>query len=393
MIERWFQDVADGKLDESAHETIALGFRFKAPINWDVLLRSPRVLIISEAGAGKTFECQARRQHLWAKGESAFYVELSALAATHEFRNLYDDEEKERLSTWHSSAFEVATFFVDSIDELKLTRFSLEFALKRLKSFIGARLVRTRIVITTRPTPFDQALIKRLFPVPNAPSLESKEEKFVTAAMGGKASKRETSKEDLAPEWRLVGLMPLSDAQIIEFARGQGVNNPNELLQDLQHRNAQDFASRPQDLIELCADWRVHNRIRTHLEQVKSNVRVKLEQRQDRQELAELSVNRATEGASRLALAMLVTRRFTIRHSAESDSGGDGATLNPLKILTDWQANERTTLLERPLFGFASYGRVRFHHRSVLEFLAAEHLIILRSQGMTFQALKRLLFA
>ena len=69
------------------------------------------------------------------------------------------------------------------------------------------------------------------------------------------------------------------------------------------------------------------------------------------------------------------------------------AALDPSIILSDWYPNERKALLERPLFGFASYGRVRFHHRSVGEYLAAERLRALRHRGMTFRTLRRLLFA
>lgn len=199
--------------------------------------------------------------------------------------------------------------------------------------------------------------------------------------------------EEPAADWRTVALMPLSDAQIVEFAKLQGVEDPGVLLDDLQKRNAQEFARRPQDLIELCADWREYKRIRTHRDQVATNVRIKLQPREDRPEPAELSVDKAIEGASRLALAMLVTRRMTIRHSAASDATEDEAALAPAIILSDWNPNERKALLERPLFGFASYGRVRFHHRSVAEYLAAERLHALLERGMPFRALKRLLFA
>lgn len=203
---------------------------------------------------------------------------------------------------------------------------------------------------------------------------------------------RNTADSD-APDWRTVALVPFSDEQILEFAKTQGVEDAEKLLQDLESRNAQEFARRPQDLIELCADWRAHKRIRTHSEQMRTNVTVKLQPREKRSEPAELSVDRAIEGASSLALAMMMTRRMTIRHSAESDIAEDEAALDPARILSDWKPNERKALLERPLFGFASYGHVRFHHRSVLEYLAAERLQKLREQGMSIQALKWLIFA
>ena len=327
----------------------------------------------------------------WDAGEPAFFIEMAALA-TGDLRSQLEEEEETRLDAWLASQSDVATFFLDSIDELKLTRGSFEQALKCLKKGIGSQLNRARIVITTRPIPFDEQRVRHRLPIPPGPSTEPSEETFAKIAMRDHQT-RQVGAEDAASDWRTVALMPLSDAQIIEFARDQGVEDPAELLDDLKKRNAQEFARRPQDLIELCADWREHKRIRTHRDQVATNVRVKLQPRDDRPEPAELSVDKAIEGASQLALAMMLTRRMTIRHSVASDVIKDEAALNPAIILSDWKPNERKALLERPLFGFASYGRVRFHHRSVVEFLAAERLRALRARGMSFRALKRLIFA
>lgn len=262
-----------------------------------------------------------------------------------------------------------------------------------MKKGIKSQLRKARIIITTRPIPFDDQLVRQLLPVPPAPSSESREDIFVKIAMRDDQGHREDKKEGASPEWRLVALMPLSEMQIIEFARDQDVGEPERLMEDIKRRNAQEYSRRPQDLIELCTDWRVHKRIRSHCDQVQTNVRIKLLPREDRPELAELSPDKAREGASRLALAMQLTRRLTIRHNVASDVADGEAALDPAIILSDWQPNERKALLERPLFGFASYGRVRFHHRSVAEFLAAERLWTLRERGMPFRALKRLLFA
>lgn len=392
MIERTFQNIPDGKVGEADQQSFLVSLGWSRGTTWDDLLRSQRVLVISEAGAGKTYECRAQAQRLWDAGEPVFFVELAGLAVE-DLRSLLDECEEARLDAWLSSQSDVATFFLDSIDELKLSLGSFERALKRLKKGIGSQLRRARIVITTRPIAFDEQLIRQLLPVPPAPLSEPSEEEFAKIAMRDHQERREDKNKAVAPEWRSVALMPLSDEQIIEFARGQGVGDPDRLLDDLQRRNAQEFARRPQDLIELCADWREHKRIRTHRDQVATNVRIKLLPRDDRREPAELSVDKAIEGACRLALAMQVTRRLTIRHSAASDILDDEAALDPEIILSDWHRNERKALLERPLFGFASYGRVRFHHRSVAEFLAAERLLTLRERGMPFRALKRLLFA
>lgn len=390
MIKRIFQDIPDGKLDEADQQSFLVNLGWSRATTWVDLLRSRRVMIISEAGAGKTHECRTQAQRLRDEGEPAFFVELAALAKE-DLRNLLDDDEEARLEAWLSSQSDVATIFLDSIDELKLSQGSFERALRRLKKGIGSQLRRVRIVITTRPIPFDEQIFRQLLPIPPESSSEPNEETFASIAMGEHLTQRED--KDLAPEWRSVALMPLSNEQILEFARAQGVGDPESLLEDLHRRNAQEFARRPQDLIELCADWREHKRIRTHRDQVVSNIRIKLSPRDDRLEAAELSLDKAIEGAARLALAMQMTRRLTIRHNAASDVSGGEAALDPASILSDWQPNERKALLERPLFGFASYGRVRFHHRSVAEYLAAERLVALLDRGMSFRALRRLLFA
>ena len=167
--------------------------------------------------------------------------------------------------------------------------------------------------------------------------------------------------------------MPLSREQMRQFAVIERVEDPDALLADILRRDAEEFAERPQDLIELCADWREHHRIRTHGEQVETNIATKLKPSTERKERAEISQHKAYEGASRVALAAMLTRKLTMRHSAEADRvRASEAALDISKILPNWGAEERATLLERPLFGFASYGRVRFHHRSVVEFLAAK---------------------
>jgi hypothetical protein len=161
------------------------------------------------------------------------------------------------------------------------------------------------------------------------------------------ADSKNMPQDDAEPKvWRNVGLMPLSREQMREFAVLQGVLDPDALLADIYRRNAEDFSERPQDLIELCSDWREHHCIRSHYEQVETNVATKLKPNTERKERTELSQEKAIEGASRLALAAMLTRRLTLRHSADSDSANASeAALDVSKVLPDWSAETRTTLL------------------------------------------------
>lgn len=389
QIFRSFRDLSDedmAEIDDApqwAHWGSPSGFR------WDELLKSRRILIVSEAGAGKTYECQACQKRLWDDGEPAFFLEL-AILADKEVGAMLGPHEQTRFDQWRKSQSELATFFLDSIDELKITQKSFEQALKSLGRACAGNMDRIRVVITTRPIPLDRQLIESHLTIPPDKDAPATAEGFAATAMQGRQARKDDG--EAVKDWRGVGLMPLAPDEIKAFAKMQGVQDPEALLADIRKRDAEQYAHRPQDLIELCADWKDHHRIRSHGEQVETNVANKLKPRK-RAENAQLSAERAEEAASRLALAALLTRKFTIRYSAESDTvvGADPA-LDAGRILTGWSQPEQQTLLERPLFGFANYGRVRFHHRSVLEYLAARRLRALLKRGVPIKAVKRILF-
>jgi hypothetical protein len=388
-IQRTFRDLTDDVDPEQL--SILTTWGWSRAFGWADLLKSERVLIVSEAGAGKTYECRSQRDLLWEAGQAAFYVDLAALKENN-FRDLLSAAEEARFEKWLSAQSDIATFFLDSIDELELTLGKFELALKRFGKAIAGHLGRARIVITTRPIPVDQQVFRAQLPIPPKAEEGATPQSFADVAM--RRTKKEDQNADAAPAWRNVALMPLSNEQILEMARIQGVSDPEALLADIRSRNAEEFARRPQDLIELCVDWNDNHRVRNHAAQVVHNIRTKLKARTDRAEKAPLDDTKALEGAKRLALAALLTRKLTIRYSAEADKGSASeAALEPAAVLPDWSVEERSTLLERPLFGFATYGRVRFHHRSVVEFLAAERLDDRLEAGMSIKTVKRMLFA
>ncbi|MEY4756474.1 MAG: hypothetical protein RJA34_1372, partial [Pseudomonadota bacterium] len=388
-IHRSFHDLKEGVEDAAEQAAVFARMGIKSETRWRDLLQSPRVLIVSEAGAGKTHECRAERDERWAAGEPAFFFELAELSRNDPCE-LLDPEELRRFEAWRVSQSDVAIVFLDSIDELKLTLGTLENALKRLKRAVDGQMGRLKVVITSRPIPIERALLERLLPVPNFSVAQASEQAFADIAM----HRSKAEEKDKPVDWRCVALMPLSGEQMRAFAEQAGVTDADAMLEDIRKRNAEEFARRPQDLIELCADWRDHHRIRTHREQVAHNISVKLKPRSNDREATDLTDARALEGASRLSLAMLLTRKLTIRHSAEADRSGEpGTAIDPAVILTGWSGPEQKTLLERALFGFAGYGRVRFHHRSVVEYLAAHRFSELLARGMSVKAVKRMLFA
>ena len=186
----------------------------------------------------------------------------------------------------------------------------------------------------------------------------------------------------------------MSNSQIRLVAEHSGVQDAEAFLAELVRQNAWTFARRLLDLTDLVQTWISSGRLGTRVEQHEANVNAKLRDNPERRDRGILSNEKAREGAERLALALALTKTRTIR-SPDQELVPERAAgvLDPAAILPDWTEAERQALLRRALFDPATYGRVRFHHRSVQEYLAARHLRDLRERGMSVKALFRLLFA
>jgi hypothetical protein len=360
-------------------------------IGWSTLLESQRVLLVAEAGTGKTHECEAQAETLFQRGEAAFFLRLETAAANGIRSSLFGEVLKKRFDEWRASSSQIGYFFFDSIDELQLVHGDFRDALKRVHEDLEGALGRATVVVTSRPVDIDRRAFAEVLPVPKLAMDKGHGESFVRMALEGPTDED----KHRSPPFREVTLLPFSDEEIIEFARGQRVTNPDHLLAEIRARHAEDFARRPQDLIELCDGWRDYGKIRSHYEQLKSHVKARLRARAKRKEPAELTLDKARSGVQRLALAAILGRRLTIRHSAGADVEGSGdAPLVPDDLLSDFTPSEIETLLQRPIFAEGGYGRVRFHHRSVLEFLAANEINDLVSSGvLAVSAAKRMLFS
>lgn len=364
QIQRAFRETA--KSGENADLTwISDRAILHKSFDWETLLRSRRILLISEAGTGKTFECELQAKSLFKAGEAAFFLRLETVASSGVANALYG-KNKQRFDAWYAAGSGMGYFFLDSVDELELAHGDFRDALDRLAADLDGALGRATIVVTSRPVAIDRAAFRELLPVTEVTTQELGGKDLVRLALHG------PEKSERPPDFREVELLPLTNNQILQFARSRGIESPEELLSAIQAKHAQDFARRPQDLIELCDDWRDHHSIRPHFDQVKSHVSDQLAARPNRKEKADLTAEKARLGAQRLALAAVLSRRLTFRYSAGADLHGSGeAPIDPRQLLTEWTVREISALLERPLFAAAGYGRVRFRHRSVLEYLAA----------------------
>ncbi|RXH28625.1 hypothetical protein XH99_14455 [Bradyrhizobium nanningense] len=165
-INRSFRDLSDVEVADIERASLLARMGWRGSFGWDELLQSQRVIMVSEAGAGKTYECQQQQKRLWKAGEPAFFFELATLASD-PVREILTHDEALRFDAWLRSRSDVATFFLDSYDELKLTLGSFERALKRLNKALAGQLGRARIIVTTRPVPIDRELFREHLPIPS----------------------------------------------------------------------------------------------------------------------------------------------------------------------------------------------------------------------------------
>lgn len=385
QVRRVFFDLDDKDVDNAEAMAIMRWTGFGKAADWDDVLRSRLVILLSEAQSGKTYECQDRQQKLWVAGEPAFYVELASVAAQ-PWRELRSPEQEERLQRWRRTETETATIFLDSLDELKLTQGRFQVALRNVANDLHGHMGRVRIVLTSRPLPVDRDLFVKTFAAPQS-LVAPTEADFAKLAMG----KDKTDGTEAPRELRYVSLLPLSQGDIARLAADRGVEDTDDFLDGLRKASMLEFMRRPQDVIEAASAWReLGGRFGTHAQQVAFDIRARLRPNPDRHDRP-LEDARALEGAKRLALAVVLTHRLTIRHDVNNDPGDASTVLDPAVILSDWRDDDRKALLERALFGFSTYGRVRFHNRLAFEFLAAEHLSDLVDAGMSRKAARRLL--
>jgi hypothetical protein len=109
--------------------------------------------------------------------------------------------------------------------------------------------------------------------------------------------------------------------------------------------------------------------------------------------------DRLTPSAAKLGISCLAAAAVLCRQRGFLVPDINGQSEGPAGISTsdclpdDWDGNLIKTLLTRPIFDIASYGRIRFHHRRIEEYLTAGWLNDRMDQGCPHPVLEDLLFA
>jgi hypothetical protein len=175
-------------------------------------------------------------------------------------------------------------------------------------------------------------------------------------------------------ENQLNQIVPLSIGQCRILSGALGVTDLENFIGAINQNGLDTFTERPGDVIDLADYWKSFNRFDSFAKMVEHSVTQKLKEiNTHRPDNDTLTLQKAREGAERLAAALTLGKSFTLRAPAyHSDPSLASGALDPQGILYDWTEAERNALLRRGVFAPSTYGRIRFHHRATQEFLTAQ---------------------
>ena len=318
-LERRFHKLTDQEVDDPENMAAWSEYLPGSTTGWSELLTYDRIVLLAEAGAGKTTEMRKQAQRLVEERQFAFFVPLDDLDRE-PIDDILSTDEETRFEEWKADADAPAWFFLDAVDELKLTHGKLDRALRRLSKTLESRLDRARIIVSCRPSDWrpllDADTVRNRLPVPakNARVTSQPSEEAFTQALRREYGRPNPQQDDAHPSvLRTFMMLPMSDKQIQCFAEQRGMPDVAAFLAAVRRHDAWTFARRPLDLVALMEAWTQSGALGTREQQHETNVSAKLQDDPERPDNDTLSETMARDGAECLALALALTRTRTIR--------------------------------------------------------------------------------
>lgn len=385
-LERTFQKLTAAAGDEDDSE-LARAFGLHSKMTWADLLIRHRIVILSEAGSGKTTEIRNVAVKLRQNLKHAFFIRLENIVAS--FEDAFEVGSQDDFNAWLESV-EEGWILLDSVDEARLRDpKDFELAVKKLGRLLASSFERVHIVITSRTAAWrantDLALCRTVLPYRGTEVLRDED-------LGNNQEKTGKTKKaavvDHAAPFLIVALEDLHGDQIDAFLRGKNVVDPVSFKAAVERKEVISLTTRPKDLTELVEFWILNRRIGSRLELLRSSIdRRLMEHDQDRSDLRPIALEKLRRGVLMVAAVATLARESSIR---VPDGANNSKGISIRDVLPQWDDIDCATLLSRPIFDNGIYGTVRFHHRSVREYLTAEwlhNLIVGESSRARIEAL------
>jgi hypothetical protein len=386
------------KQSDAAEVYAMLRHYTQSDLDWPKLLQRHRVVLLAEAGSGKSEELKEQARRLGTGGQFGFYAAVQDVARQG-LEGAFDNADRSRLEQWRGSD-QPGWFFIDSIDEAKLVKIQLEAALRKLKDGFAVAPRRAYLVLSGRLTDWEfRADLSRLaeyLPAPPEPSAlpAPTQDALLVQTLRGERREKPDDKSS-AP---LVVLMaPLDAGRVRRFAAAKGVMVLEPFMAAIEDGNLWSLASRPRDLEWLVAYWRHHEHFGPLAEVLATSINERLRETNAFHAQSDpIAEDRALLAVERVGAAFVFGRRDKLSISDSEISFAASPDFDPAHVLPDWSAEHRGRLLMRPVFDPGTFGRVRLHNDNLGEvrsYLAARWLKCRRAQNVPLHALLDLLFA
>ncbi|MEN3159448.1 hypothetical protein ABC502_13800 [Alkalimonas sp. NCh-2] len=374
-LERKFSQVSS-EVESPSETDYASLFGTGKAITWKELESESRVVILADAGAGKTVEMDAQARKMSDQGKYAFFIRIEDI--DRDFVQAFEVGDEEQFEQWLSST-EPAWFFLDSVDEaLLIAPKSFEKAIRLFSRRIKSAVHRAHIYISSRPYAWrfsaDRQLIDDLLP----------------SAAPRDSHDKQNHNESAETGLKLYALKPLDKLDILYFATCRDVPNIELLITEIERKSLMAMASRPFDLDGILVKWKTDQQLGSRLELMQFTIETKLKEIDpNRARIQSLSQEKIRDGARLLAAAVTLSGNSGIR---VPDSTHEQIGIDAAKLLKDWTPIEIQVLLEKAIFNDIIYGAVRFRHREIRELLTAEWFHSLLENGHSRRTIESLFF-
>lgn len=341
-------------------------------VKWNDLEKQYRVIILADAGAGKTVEMRSRAELIQNSGRLAFFIRIENLMEE-DFGWAFEVGSSDDFNEWLVTA-EEAWFFLDSVDEARLTSpGAFNKAINRFSNKIKKCTHRAHIYISGRPYSWhfttDRELVEHClsFSVKNNYDSAREESSLVICKLNS-----------------------LTFDDIRFYAVQRCVQNAAEFINAIERANLNVMASRPLDLDFLIATWRDNGRLGSRMELFERNVKSRLDEIDPSRRRAQpLNAEKALKAASLLAGAVTFTGKSGIKiYDRNTEQVGVDAEV----VLSNWEPQNVWSLLERGIFSDAIYNMVGFRHREIRDYLSARWLSFLLKNGHSRRTVESLIF-
>ena len=376
-LNRQFSPVPKSQEEAEENEILSILDHGKQK-TWNDIYCEYRCVILAEAGAGKTEEFRQRAKDLATQGKPSFFIRIEDIEA--DFYKAFEIGAENLFQSWLQS-MEEAWFFLDSVDEARLENpRTFEKALRRFATVIKKGAHRAHIYLSSRPYAWRPTEDRRLFD----------DLLFLAAQPISDGSEKDV---DTQPQSALAlyTMCPLDEERIRRFCEARTAKEVDRLLWEIERDNLWSLAERPFDLEGILAKWNKDNKLGGRLELLRHNIEDRLHDNHniDRAQRQPLNIERAHQGASRLAAAVILTGMpgLNVPDIMSVKPGIEAET-----ILADWNPKDVRALLERGIFNDIIYSAVRFRHRDVHELLAAEWFSELLKDGNSRSDVEKLFF-